>query len=63
MVWEYVEIRPVDFVVRKVDKMEGSQITRDKGRPKKTARETIKKNREINELDQNMVYNRTNIMA
>ena len=36
----HVNRRPLDYVVRKVDQMESSQITRDKGRPKKT----IKKN-------------------
>jgi len=35
--------------------MEDSQITRDSGRPRKT----IKKDLEINELDRNMVYDRT----
>ena len=39
--------------------MEGSQITRGRGRPRKTIRETIRKNLEINELDGNMVYDRT----
>jgi len=33
----------VDSVVRRVGQMEGSQITRGKGRPRKTRRETIKK--------------------
>jgi len=35
--------------------MEGSQITRGQGRPRKT----LKKDLEINELDRNMVYDRT----
>jgi len=39
--------------------MEDSQITRGKGRPRKTIRETIREDLEINELDQNMVYDRT----
>lgn len=43
-------------MVRRVDQMEDSQITRGKGRPRKTIRETIRKDLEINELDQNMVY-------
>jgi len=51
----HVEGRPIDFVVRRVDQMEDSQITRGRGRPKKTTRETIKKDIEINELDRNMV--------
>jgi len=36
--------------------MEDSRITRDRGRPRRTIRETIKKSLEINELDRNMVY-------
>jgi len=39
--------------------MKDSQITRGRGRPRKTIRETIRKDLEINELDQNMVYDRT----
>jgi len=39
--------------------MEGSQIIRGQGRPRKTLRETLKKDLEINELDRNMVYDRT----
>jgi len=39
--------------------MQDSQVTRDIGRPRKTIRETIKKDLEMNELDQNMVYGRT----
>jgi hypothetical protein len=39
--------------------MEGSQITRGRGRPRKTIRETIKRDLEINELDRNMAYDRT----
>jgi hypothetical protein len=47
----HVERRPVDVVVRRVDQMEGCQITRGRGRLKKTIRETIKK-------DLNMVFDR-----
>ena len=36
--------------------MAGSQITRSRGRPRKTIRETIKKDLEINELVNNMVF-------
>jgi len=39
--------------------MKDSQITRGKGRPRKTIRETIRKDLQINELDRNMVYDRT----
>jgi len=38
--------------------MDSSQITRGRGRPRKTKRETIKKDLEISELDRNMVYDR-----
>jgi hypothetical protein len=54
-----VKRRPVDCVVRRVDQMEDSQITRGRGRPRKTIRETIRKDLEINELDANVVYDRT----
>jgi hypothetical protein len=51
----------VGSVVRRVDQLEGCQITRCRGRP---IRETIKKDLENNELDRNMVYDRSqNIMA
>jgi hypothetical protein len=55
----HVERRYVDYVVRRVDQMEGSQITKGWGGTRKTVRETIKKDLEINELDRNMVYDRT----
>ena len=55
----HVERRPVDAVVRRVDQMEESQIKRGRGRPRKTIRETIKKDLEVNELDPNMVHDRT----
>ena len=51
----YVERRHVDYVVRRVDQMKGSQITRGRWRSRKSIRETIKKDLEINELDINMV--------
>ena len=43
----HVEIRPVDFV----DQMEVSQITRGRGRPRKTT--------QINKLDRDIVYDKT----
>jgi hypothetical protein len=43
-----VERRPVDFVVRRVNQMEGSRTTRGRGIPIKTITETIKKDLEIN---------------
>jgi len=36
-----------------------SQITRGRGRLRKTIRETIEKDLEINELDRDMMYDRT----
>jgi len=39
--------------------MEGSQIIGGSGRPRKTVRETIKKDLEINELEKDMVFDRT----
>jgi len=57
--FEHVERRPVDAVVRRVDQMEESQVKRGRGRLKKTIRETIRKYLEVNELDQNMVFDRT----
>jgi len=44
----------------RVHQTEDSQITRARGRPRKTIRETIRKDLEINKLDPNMGYdNRT----
>jgi hypothetical protein len=53
--FRHAERKTVDFAVKRVDQMEGSQITRDRGRLIKTIRETIKKDLEINELDRNTV--------
>ena len=55
----HVERRPLDFVVRRVDHMEDCHITRGRGKPRKTIRETVKKDFEINKLDRNMVYDKT----
>jgi len=55
----HVERRPVDVVVRRVYHMKKSQVKRGRGRPKKTIRETIRKDLEVNELDPNMVFDRT----
>jgi len=57
--FRHVERRPIDSLVRRVDLMEDSQITRGRGRPRKAIRETIWKVVEINDLDPNMVYDRT----
>jgi len=58
MVWACRE-KTVDVVVRRVDQMEESQVKRGRGRTRKTIRETIRKDLEINELDLNLVYDRT----
>ncbi|KAL5156139.1 hypothetical protein HKD37_19G055060 [Glycine soja] len=55
----HVERRPVDSVVRRVDQMERRQTIRDRGRPKKTIREVIKKDLELNDLDRSMILDRT----
>ncbi|KAL5164281.1 hypothetical protein HKD37_18G049636 [Glycine soja] len=54
----HVERRPVDSVVRRVDQMERRQTIRGRGRPKKTIREVIKKDLEINGLDRSMIGDR-----
>jgi len=43
----------------RIDQIEGSQVTRGGGRPRKTIRETITKGLEINELEKDMVFDRT----
>ncbi|KAL5163533.1 Sugar transporter ERD6-like 16 [Glycine soja] len=50
----HVERRPVDSVVRRVDQMERRQTIRDRGRPKKTIREVIKKDLKLNDLDRRL---------
>ena len=57
----HVERRPVDVdvVVRRVDQMEESQIEGGRARPRKAIRGTIRKDLEVNELDPNMVCDRT----
>ncbi|KAH1255661.1 Retrovirus-related Pol polyprotein from type-2 retrotransposable element R2DM [Glycine max] len=55
----HVERRPIDSVVRRVDQMERRQTIRGRGRPKKTIREVIKKDLEINGLDRSMILDRT----
>ena len=55
----HVERRPVDAVVRRVDQMKESHVKRGRGRPRKTIRETIRKDLEVNELDPNLFYDRT----
>jgi len=55
----HVKRRLVDTVVRRVDQMEENQAKRGSVRPRKTIRETIRKDLEVNELDPNLVYDRT----
>jgi len=49
----YVERRHMNFVVRRINEMEGSQTTRGKGRPRKIMRETTEMDLgiEINDLE------------
>jgi hypothetical protein len=46
-------------VVIRVDRIEDTQIIRDKEKPKKTVREIIERNLKINEWDLDMIYNKT----
>ena len=55
----HTERRLVGYVVRRVDQIKHSHLTRGKGRPRPTIRETIRKNLEITELNSNMAYDRT----
>jgi len=55
----HVERRPVDVVVRRVDQMEENYVKRGRGRLRKTIRETIRNDLEVNELDPNLIYDRT----
>ena len=54
-----VERIPVDAVVRRVYQMEESQVKRGRASPKKTIKETIRKDLEVNELDPNLIYDKT----
>lgn len=57
--FQHVERRHVDYIVRRLDQIEESQITRCMGRPRKTTRETIMKDLEINELKKTISLYRT----
>lgn len=46
-------------MVKRVDQMEWSQITRGRCRSRKTIIEVIKKNLKINDLDKSVVLDRT----
>ena len=50
---------PVEALVWKVDQMESSLIVRGRGRPRKTIGETIKRDLNFNDLNVNMIYDRT----
>lgn len=39
--------------------MERNQITKDRGRPNKIIKKTLKKDLEINELDRNIILNKS----
>lgn len=55
----HVEIRLVDYAVRRLDQMEGSQTARGRRRIYETINKTIEIDLEINELDKSMVFDRT----
>lgn len=55
----FSNLEAVDCVVGRGDQMEGSQTIRGRGRSRKIIRETIRKDLKINELDRNMVFDRT----
>ena len=50
--------RPIETPVRRVDQMESSLITRDKGRHRKTIGKTIIRDLNINGLNKNIIYDR-----
>jgi len=56
--FEYVEKRLVNVVVQRVDQMEEGEIKRGRKRPRKTIR-IVRKDLEANELDPDMVYDKT----
>lgn len=57
--FRHVESKHVDSVIKRVDQMKRSQTTKDKGRSKKVIKEVIKKDLEVNDLDRNIVLDRT----
>ena len=50
--------RPVEAPIRRMDQIEGSTLTRGRGRPRKTIGETVKKDLHVNGLNINMIYDR-----
>lgn len=58
--FRHLERRLVDYyVVSRVNQIDRSQIARGRGKPRKTIRKIIKKHLEINNLDKNMIINKT----
>lgn len=55
----HVKRRPIDVVVQRVDKMEESRIRIGRGIPRKTKRESIRKDLEVDKLNTNIVSDRT----
>ena len=56
--FRHVGTKPLNYVVRMVDQMEDCHTTRGRRIPRKTIREDIKKELDINELDLNMIYDK-----
>ena len=50
--------RPIEALVRRIDKLEDSPLKRGRGRPLTTLKDIIKKDLEINGLSESMVYDR-----
>jgi len=59
----HVERRHVDSIVKRVYQIEGSQITRCKSRSIKSIKETIKNDLRINEMEKNMIFDRTSMAS
>ena len=55
----HIERKSLDYVVRRVYRVERIQTTRGRGRPRNTIREVIKKDIKINNLDRSMVMDIT----
>ncbi|AET01329.1 hypothetical protein MTR_8g011260 [Medicago truncatula] len=58
-VFEHVEIRHADFAVEMVDEIEESHIPKVRSTLRITLKKTIMQNLEINELDKNMIFDKT----
>lgn len=56
--FEHVKRRHIYSIVKRVDQMEESQITRGRERPKKTITEIIKKYLKIIDLTKSMILNK-----